>query len=226
MEGGAEFGGRMEEPDRRALALAGGPGARLNIIPAAAAPDNNHERAGRNGVRWFESLGATDVHALPLTDRESANAPEIVEALSRSGFIFLLGGFPHYLGQTLIGSEGLKAMENAYHRGAVIGGSSAGAMVLCGCYYDPAAMRLEKGLNLVPETCVIPHFDRSKEGWVSHLASSAPAILLIGIDEETGMINDAPDNQWQVYGKGSVTLIKNRRRLRFGRNDCFSLTIV
>jgi len=82
LEGGSEFGGRMEEPDLRALALAGGPGARLNIIPAAAAPDNNQERAGKNGLRWFESLGATNVNALPLTDRESANDPEPVPILS------------------------------------------------------------------------------------------------------------------------------------------------
>ena len=51
LEGGAEFGGRMSEPDRRAIELAGGPGAPISIIPTAAAPDNNHQRAGRNGVR-------------------------------------------------------------------------------------------------------------------------------------------------------------------------------
>ena len=35
LEGGAEFGGQMEVPDRRALALAGGSGVRVSIIPAA-----------------------------------------------------------------------------------------------------------------------------------------------------------------------------------------------
>lgn len=49
LEGGAEFGGRMAEPDRRALALAGGPEAPIVIIPTAAAPDHNHERAGQTG---------------------------------------------------------------------------------------------------------------------------------------------------------------------------------
>jgi len=107
----------------------------------------------------------------------------------------------------------------------VIGGSSAGAMILCELYYDPAARKLEKGLNLVPKSCVIPHFNRSKEGWIAHLMTLAPAMLLIGIEEETGMINDAPIDQWQVYGKGSVTLIRNRHRVRFGKNDRFSLTM-
>ena len=41
LEGGAEFGGRMADPDRRALALAGGPEASVVIIPPAAAPGHN-----------------------------------------------------------------------------------------------------------------------------------------------------------------------------------------
>ena len=51
LAGGAEFGGRMAVPDRKALVLAGGSEAPVLIIPTAAAPDNNHRRAGENGVR-------------------------------------------------------------------------------------------------------------------------------------------------------------------------------
>ncbi len=62
-------------PDRRAIELAGGPGARMSIIPAAAVPDNNHQHAGQNGVDWFRELGAVDVSALPLINRTSADDP-------------------------------------------------------------------------------------------------------------------------------------------------------
>jgi len=51
LEGGAEFGGEMREPDLKAIELAGGFDAPIRIIPTAAAPDNNHQRAGNNGVR-------------------------------------------------------------------------------------------------------------------------------------------------------------------------------
>ena len=47
LEGGAEFGGQMAVPDLRAIELAGGPATLITIIPTAAAPDNNHQRAGR-----------------------------------------------------------------------------------------------------------------------------------------------------------------------------------
>ena len=65
LAGGAEFSGRMAIADRRAIELASGFEACIRIIPAAAAPDNNHRRAGRNGVSWFKKLGAVNVAALP-----------------------------------------------------------------------------------------------------------------------------------------------------------------
>jgi cyanophycinase len=55
LAGGAEFGGQMAAVDREAIERAGGRDAPIRIIPAAAAPDHNHQRAGRNGERWFRS---------------------------------------------------------------------------------------------------------------------------------------------------------------------------
>lgn len=55
LEGGAEFGGQMSSPDLRAIELAGGFDAPICILPTAAAPDNNHKRAGENGVRWLKA---------------------------------------------------------------------------------------------------------------------------------------------------------------------------
>ena len=123
LEGGAEFGGQMSEPDRRAIERAGGPSAQISIIPTAAAPDNNHQRAGRNGVNWFNSLGATQVESLPLIDKASANDPSIANAISQSRLIYMLGGFTGFLGETLKDSACWQAMLQAYSNGAVISGS-------------------------------------------------------------------------------------------------------
>ena len=87
LEGGAEFGGKMAEPDRRAIQLAGGFSIPISIVPAAAAPDKNHERACRNGVLWFQNLGAMNVSSLPLIDRTSADDPEVVKMLDKSRLV-------------------------------------------------------------------------------------------------------------------------------------------
>jgi cyanophycinase len=209
LAGGAEFGGRMAEADVRAIELAGGADARISIIPTAAAPDNNHRRAGRNGVRWFESLGARDVAALPLTDRASAESPAVAAALRASRLIYLLGGFPHYLGQTLLGSASWQAVVAAHQAGAVVAGSSAGAMVLCQYYYSPESKQLAEGLGMLPNACVLPHHNAFGKGWAAQLATRLPGSILLGIDERTAMLDDGAAGAWQVYGQGAVTLYRD-----------------
>src|SRR5258708_6716308 len=118
LEGGAEFGGRMAEPDRRALELAGGLAVPVRILPTAAAPDQNDLRAGANGVRWFRSLGASDVAAVPVLDAASANDPALAGGLREVRLIYLLGGFPGYLAPTLAGSLCWQAMLEAFAGGA------------------------------------------------------------------------------------------------------------
>ena len=206
LEGGAEFGGRMAEPDLRALELAGGFEAPVRILPTAAAPDQNHERAGGQGVRWFQSLGARDVEAAAVIDRTSAADPALVKTLRGARLIYLLGGFPRYLGETLQNTPAWAAVLDAWQEGAVIAGSSAGAMVLCGHYYDPYEKRLLEGLGLLPKVCVIPHHNSSGARWAASLRGLLPDAVLIGIDEGTGIVRAAPSlaGEWTVLGGGQA----------------------
>lgn len=221
LEGGAEFGGAMHDPDLRAIQLAGGFDAPIRIIPTAAAPDNNHARAGNNGVRWFQSLGARDAESLPLIDKASANDPKIVESLRSANLIYLLGGFTHYLGQTLLESKAWEAALDAYQNGAVIAGSSAGAMVLCAHYYDPGGGKVERGLNLVPNACVLPHHNTFGKNWAGKLKALLPGVILLGIDEYTGML--MVDGEWNVYGGGEVTVYQDSRIVTYTSGKMFKL---
>ena len=197
----------MSEPDLRAIELAGGFDAPVRILPTAAAPDNHHERAGNNGLRWFQSLGARDVDVVYVIDEASANDPALAASLRTSRLIYLLGGFPRHLGETLKNSLCWEAALEAYQNGAVLGGSSAGAMVLCGHYYDPYEMQLLPGLNLLPNACVLPHHNNLGKMWVNHLKELLPDSILIGIDERTGMIGDS-NGGWSVSGAGEITLYR------------------
>lgn len=223
LEGGAEFGGRMDAPDRRAIELAGGAKVPVVIIPAAAAPANDHLNAGANGTIWFRSLGVTDVSVLALTDRKSADNPNVVETLSRAKLIYMLGGSPHHLEQSLARSASWKAMLMASEAGAVIGGSSAGAMVLCAHYYDPFKEQVLTGLGLVAGCCVLPHHNTFGQKWADWLINLLPDTILIGIDERTGMLDDGPNGLWQVYGQGIVTLYQRGKIKRIGPGHPFRL---
>jgi cyanophycinase len=226
LEGGAEFGGQMAEPDLRAIELAGGFDAPICVLPTAAALDHNEQNAGGNAERWFRHLGARLVKVLPIIDRSSANQPSIAATLRGARLIYMLGGFPGYLGTTLAGSLSWQVILEAYRSGAVVGGSSAGAMVLCEHYYDPDQSQVAPGLNLLPNACIIPHHNNFGKDWALNLAPLLPHEILVGIDERTGMIDDDEDGQWKVYGQGAVTLYKEGVKKVIPPGKLFSLKTV
>lgn len=227
LEGGAEFGGRMSEPDLLAIKLAGGVDAPICIIPTAAAPDKNHNRAGNYGMHWFLRLGAKQVFITGVIDKKTANDSTLADQIRSSKLIYMLGGFTHYLGETLKDSLCWSAALEAYQNGAVIAGSSAGAMVMCEYYFDPNKQRVERGLNLVPNACVLPHHNTFGKGWAGELRKMLPEVLLIGIDERTGMLSTDSgtdtDVEWEVHGGGGVTLYRSESTVSYGRGAKFSL---
>ena len=223
LEGGSEFNAGMAAADERAMAVCGGRAQPVRIVPAAAAPDDNHGRAAANGVSWFQSLGAADVRAVDIIDRASADRPDLAKEIERARLVFVLGGFTRYLAETLSESLAWQAMVSAHRAGAVIAGSSAGAMVLCEHYFDPASGTTLRGLNLVPGACVLPHHNRFGKTWAAKLALLLPGIVLIGIDEATGLLDDGPGGRWSVYGKGAVTLYRRGGQTAYHHGQNFDL---
>lgn len=225
LAGGAEFSKRMADPDQKAIELAGGATAPICIIPTAAAPDRNHVRAGNNGVNWFKSLGAQNVTSLPLIDKASAASTEIVSELRNAKLIYLLGGFPEYLGKTLQGSPAWQAALNAYHNGAVLAGSSAGAMVLCQFYYGPDSGDVLDGLGLVRNALVLPHHETFGKNWAPRLLPKLPGVTLLGIDERTGLLDDGHGETWSVLGQGAATLYQGNEARVYRTGETFQLTL-
>ncbi|HEX4714599.1 MAG TPA: Type 1 glutamine amidotransferase-like domain-containing protein [Ktedonobacteraceae bacterium] len=229
LAGGAEFGGLMAQPDRRALELAGGPAAPVSIIPTAAAPDHNDQRAGSNGARWFRGLGASNVSVIPVIDGASANDSTLTEQMRQSRLVYLLGCFTGYLGETLKGSLCWQAALEAYADGAVLAGSSAGAMVLCQYYFDPAHQQVVEGLNLLPNTCVLPHHNTFGQRWAHQISALLPDVTLLGIDERTGLLDDGPGERkvsWCVYGQGAVTIYRNGKPIVYAAGQRFEDTFL
>jgi cyanophycinase len=163
------------------------------------------------------------VSVVPLIDRDSANREDIAAQLRTAKLIYMLGGFPDYLAQSLAGSLSWQAMQAAYHNGAVLGGSSAGAMVLCQYLYDPRSGKIVEGLNLLTNTCLLPHHNTFGKIWAPRLKKLLPDTVLIGIDEQTGMIDDAMQNEWCVYGKGKAVIYRKGEKQLFHPGDTFSL---
>ncbi|MHB8440239.1 MAG: Type 1 glutamine amidotransferase-like domain-containing protein [Acidimicrobiales bacterium] len=181
-------------------------------LPTAAAPE------GEEAVDRWIALGAAQakrlgVEQVPLlvVDRDSAERAELAELVAGAGLVYLSGGNPVFLTETLRGTAVWVAIESAWRSGSALAGCSAGAMALAAMV--PNIRNLASppvpGLAVVPKMMVLPHFDRFHE-WVPGVQEALVDglqhdTLLIGIDEETAIVSDGTDlARWAVRGLRSV----------------------
>ena len=201
--GGNEFGRDCRPMDRKLLRLLG-KHPRVAILPTAAA-GSNPRKAAKNGVRHFLALDAR-AEAIMIVDEQTANKPEMVGQLSDFDMVYMAGGSPPHLMESLRGSAALDAMRDLLARGGMLAGSSAGAMAMGERMWGFEDGWLE-GWGLAPAIAIIPHHASFAARWgADRMQSSLPSdITLLGIDEATAAFGDGK-SEWQVVGPGEVTV--------------------
>lgn len=183
--------------------------AEVLVLPTAAAYEHP-ERAVETARQWFAGFGAV-VTGLMILSRPDAVDPSAAERLRSARFIYLSGGSPMHLRSVLKDTPAWTAVVDAWHSGAVVAGSSAGAMVLGDSMVDPRGGALTLGLGLIDRVAVLPHYDTWSEEKAHRTVQLATGHLRIAaIDERTALIRD-PDGAWRVEGAGSVTLYVDGR---------------
>jgi len=200
-------------------ALIAGRPAKYVQLPTAAAPEGDESLQ-----RWI-SLGAQQaarlgVEQLPLIvrNRDEANDSALAELGADAGLIYLSGGNPHFLADTLRDSLVWNAILAAWEAGAALAGCSAGAMAIAD--HIPAlrvhSPRETRGLGVLPHIRVLPHFDKMF-GWVPDLAlrmlNVPDGVHVVGIDEDTALVGGP--YEWEVQGRQSVWLIREGHREEF-----------
>lgn len=193
------------------IELAGGPTARILVVPTASELPDTVEVYRKE----LASFGATNVSGLDVRNRFDAQRRVLVEEVGKAGGIFFAGGDQRRivvaLGDTPVG----KAIEEAYRRGAVIGGTSAGTACM-----SPVMMtgegdfkvisskdvELSPGLGLFPGTILDQHFvARQRQNRLMAVVLEYPRFLGIGVDEATAVWLK-PDGTFQVLGESSVVV--------------------
>jgi cyanophycinase len=205
--GSGEFLPAMEAVD--AALLAGRP-ARAVFLPTAAGEVGPDRVAYwlRLGTDHYRRLGAEPV-PLAVLDRRDADDEKLAAQVEGAGLIYLSGGNPGYLADTLRGTAVLDAILGAWRDGAALAGCSAGACALTAVADDTRTGASRPGLAVVPGLVVLPHFDRIEQwrpGIVpARAAGLAPGQTLVGIDEDTALISG--DGGWNVEGRGQVWIV-------------------
>lgn len=210
---------------KRFVELAGGPGrARVAIFPMAATEYDEEAEEVLAELKW---LGADAV--LLNMDREQAQSREMEAMLAGFTGYWFLGGDQNVLAASLLGTRALVTIEFQYEKGAVIGGTSAGAAVMTATMLtgerrtasgrineDPNAVALRStevspGFGLLPGAIIDQHFSRrSRDNRLVSAVLDNPQLLGVGIDEETALIV-RPDGKWEVLGNGHIKIYDARR---------------
>ena len=199
-------------------------------IPTAA----GKESADR--LEYWKQLGKTqadrlgvDSIFLPIFNRDDAYNPEYVSLIHNSALMYMSGGDPHHLAESLMDTPLWTAMHENWRTGASLAGCSAGAMVLSS--HIPNFRLLKKsptaGLNLLPEIRVIPHFNKFFK-WIPE--SAAKVLLhvpddsvLIGVDEMTAIVKRSGDEHWVVVGEAKVHVLKGMPDQQLGDGEIITV---
>ncbi len=209
--GSGEYLPVMRPVDRHLLE---GRPQRVVMLPTAAGEE------GEERIRYWNELGlghyghlGVEAIVLPVMTRVDALSTELAALIEGAGLIYLSGGSPAYLAETLRSTPVADAIVREWERGAALGGCSAGACALtaiAGGFRHPERLG-EKGLGVIDHLAVIPHFDRfdrrSPELVTEILRKTPDDITLIGVDERTALVSiatsEAPE-EYVVMGEQSV----------------------
>ena len=205
--GSGEFLPVMEAVD--AALMAGRP-ARAVFLPTAAAPEGPETIAHWLGLGTdhYGRLGVEPV-PLPVLDRADADDLAFASQVAGAGLVYLSGGNPGYLADTLRDTAVFEAIRSAWRGGAALAGCSAGACALTALADDTRTGLTRPGLTVVPGLVVLPHFDQIERWRPGIVARRAGGMVdgqtLIGIDEETALVSG--DAGWRVEGRRQVWIV-------------------
>jgi len=202
-------GGTPDAVVLRALELAGGPSASVVILPQASRRTNR----GQGSTKLFAKAEAENVRLLELTDPAAAT-----RVLAEADLIWFPGGSQSQLIKALRGAKLVDVIRKAHARGAVVGGTSAGAAVLSLRMItgesDLEAITHERteiaeGLALWPTAIVDQHFlARRRNNRLLAAVLDHPSSLGVGVDERTAVI--VRGERFEVLGEGSVVVYDAR----------------
>ncbi len=206
------IGGGSKPPAamRTFVERAGGPDASIVIFPTASGEPDTPEVYRE---LFTGEYGCTDVWVAPVKTADDACSPEVVARVRSAGGIFFSGGDQRRILDALRGSPTLDALREAFARGAVVGGTSAGTacqspLMITGdgdfSVVTADNVALWPGLDLFGGVIVDQHFvARQRQNRLISVVLEHPDLLGVGIDEATA-VWVRPDRTFEVLGDGWV----------------------
>jgi cyanophycinase len=226
-------GDRPESMMRRfaQLVKAAGPGKVIVIPNASSEPQTS-------GPEMAAELRGLGLEAEPLLlTREEADRPGSLTALEGASGVYFTGGDQSRITAALQGTAFHRGLLALYERGAVIGGTSAGAAIMSEVMItgdekrkvedghefetiEPGNVVTVPGLGFIKEAVIDQHFaTRKRHNRLISVVAERPGLLGVGIDEATAAVISA-GGLLEVVGERNIIIMdagRARVRLEPGR---------
>jgi cyanophycinase len=198
---------------RKFVELAGGPSAPIVAIPTAS---GDPETPAYYLDLFGKEYGCSKVEVLEIRSREDAARTDYADIVAKARGIFFSGGDQSRITKAMLDTPVGDAVADAFARGAVVGGTSAGmacqsALMITGVG-DFSLIRannveLVRGLGLIRGAIVDQHsIARKRLNRLISVILEHPDLLGIGVDEDTA-VWVRPDGTFEVMGAGSVLVL-------------------
>ena len=177
---------------------------------------------GRNYAAALRRRGFSQVQVLHLTARTPPDSRQHLQRLATAQLVFFTGGDQERVTTALAGTQFHALLLDRYRTdGLTVAGTSAGAaalaerMIVSGHGWRSllgGRVRIEPGLGLLPGVFVDTHFaERGRFARLAHAVLREPAVLGIGLAEETGIIwQGGAERSFRVIGDEVVTVMDGR----------------
>ena len=191
---------------------AGGVDTNIVVIPTASSIPIE---VGENYLTAFSTLGCKNVEVLDIRSKEDSETKRAIELIKNANCVMFSGGDQSKITDKIGGTTIHEILTERYknEEGFVIAGTSAGAMAMANEMiaggsasesFIKGAVRMYKGLGLIPELIIDTHFiRRGRFGRQSEAVAKFPNLMGFGLAEDTGMIIKN-GNDCTVIGSGMV----------------------
>jgi len=210
--GGAENKENDRQILERFVRVSGAAQADIVVIPTAS-------RMHETGARYeqvFKDLGAARVTVMDFDTRRDCREPGRLRRIEEASGIFFTGGNQLRLTTLLGGTEVARLIRARNAHGVTVGGTSAGASILCehmiaggdeGSALVAGSVRMAPGLGLTNRFIIDQHFrERDRLGRLLTALAYNPFAVGIGLDEDTAAFI-GPEEVLEVEGTGGVTVV-------------------
>lgn len=202
-------GSKPAEVMEKFAELAGCPGAQVVVFPTASGEPGT----GEYYSALFGDYGCTNVTIAAVRINDDAGDSLLAATVRDAGGIWFAGGDQTRITSALLDTPVGRAVEDAFVRGAVVGGTSAGTACQSGLMITGNGdftvitadnVELWKGLGLFRGVIVDQHFvARRRHNRLISVVLEHPELLGVGVDEATA-VWVRPDGTFQVLGDGWV----------------------